>query len=147
MCAIGHAEDPAGDILCSACPPVQIGMRRSDICICVYVYVLLSCADVIMYVLMPRGTHMWSRASADAIASARVRHKGIDVPHTHMLFIHTINAHSYIHAHGYIEDRIPDVCARHIRAHLCAQVRVRASACIFERTRILAESCETFPSA
>ncbi len=38
-------------------------------------------------------------------------HKAIDVAHTHMVLMHTINAHRYIHAHSYMEDRITE-CVR-----------------------------------
>jgi hypothetical protein len=63
-----------------------------------------------------------------------------------MVLIVTINAHSYIDAHSYMEDRITDACAHRRRAYVLLSC-ARACGCGFGRTRIRAEPCEPFPSA
>ncbi len=63
-----------------------------------------------------------------------------------MVLIVTMNAHSYIDAHSYMEDRITDACAHRRRAHVL-RACARACGCAFGRARIRAEPCEPFPSA
>jgi hypothetical protein len=53
----------------------------------------------------------------------------VDGTRTHMVLLDAINAHSYIDAHSYMEDRITDACVHGIRAHVCAHVRARVGAC------------------
>ena len=56
-----------------------------------------------------------------------------------VVLIDTINAHSYIPAHSYVEDQ----CVRAPQTH----ARARACACAFGCPGIRAEPCEPFPSA
>ncbi len=63
-----------------------------------------------------------------------------------MVFIVTMNAHSYIDAHSYMEDRITDACAHRRRARVL-RACARACGCAFGRARIRAEPCEPLPSA
>ena len=55
-----------------------------------------------------------------------------------MVLIVTMNAHSYIDAHSYTEDRITDACAHRRRAHV-RRACARACGCGFGHARMRAE--------